>query len=206
MKREYCKESVADHWNRTGDYQHIKRVFGFPSTSSAHYFIHYMRRLGWDLIKPTKKTLFETLFEHVTKTECGCWEWNRNRSSQGYGLVRMKGVSVGAHCAAWIKHNQSQIPDGMVVMHLCDNPPCINPLHLSLGTYKDNTRDCAKKNRRASQKGESNPSSKLTSESVKEIRKMRLSGATFGELSVLFGVSRHTCAEAASGKTWGHVK
>lgn len=88
-----------------------------------------------------------------------CWEWRgarRRREVAGrlwdYGLwsVGTPGgriTSMRAHRFSWEIHNQIPIPEGMVVLHSCDNPPCVNPAHLSIGTVADNQADMVSKNR-----------------------------------------------------------
>lgn len=83
-----------------------------------------------------------------TVTESGCWEWGGLRDPDNYGKVSVTGgrVQMLAHRAAyevWV----GPIPDGAVVMHKCDNPPCINPDHLSTGTQLDNIQDMVTKGR-----------------------------------------------------------
>ena len=71
-------------------------------------------------------------------------------NSSGYASVWYKGKRIGAHRAAWMEANDAEIPDGMVVMHSCDNPICVNPEHLSVGSRSDNMRDCVTKGRHTS--------------------------------------------------------
>lgn len=86
-----------------------------------------------------------TIFwRHVTPTE-GCWIWSGARSHNGQGYGHMKvggrnGRDVVASRASWEIHN-GPIPDGLFVLHDCDNPPCVNPAHLHLGTRSDNVRE-----------------------------------------------------------------
>jgi hypothetical protein len=79
-----------------------------------------------------------------------CIEWKRGKSGNGYGMVWVPELkqNVGAHRVAW-EQSFGPIPEGMVVMHLCDNKACINVLHLALGSQKDNMRDMAEKRRHA---------------------------------------------------------
>lgn len=72
-----------------------------------------------------------------------CWEWAGNRNQHGYGRLD----TTYAHRLSWEFHH-GPIPDGLVVMHACDNPPCVNPWHLRLGTQVENMRDMARKGRR----------------------------------------------------------
>lgn len=76
----------------------------------------------------------------------GCWIWMRHKMKKGYGRLRVKGKKMVASRASWVAHN-GDIPDGMHVCHRCDNPSCVNPSHLFLGTARDNVQDCISKGR-----------------------------------------------------------
>lgn len=89
----------------------------------------------------------ENFFHGVVEQQPnGCWI--RNKLS-GYMSVRYRGKTVGGHRAAWMIANNQPIPPGMHVLHSCDNPPCINPSHLRLGTAADNMADKSKRGRSA---------------------------------------------------------
>ena len=77
--------------------------------------------------------------------ENGCWEWMGGRNRFGYGSFNIGRITF-AHRASWILH-ESDIPSDMLVLHKCDNPGCVNPKHLFIGTNQDNTRDAVKKGR-----------------------------------------------------------
>lgn len=77
-----------------------------------------------------------------------CWPWTGWTTSQGYGVIGLGGRDEKAHRAAWIV-TRGPIPRGLVIRHTCDNPPCVNPTHLLLGTQLDNIRDRVERGRSA---------------------------------------------------------
>jgi hypothetical protein len=74
-----------------------------------------------------------------------CWEWTAGKST-GYGVIKVDGRSRKAHRVSYLIHN-GELPREMLVCHKCDNPPCVNPAHLFLGTYQDNAQDKVNKGR-----------------------------------------------------------
>jgi hypothetical protein len=140
----------------------------------------------------------------------GCWVWNAGHSSAGYGKVRWRNRVMGAHRAAW-EIFQGPIPTGLLVLHRCDNPPCVNPGHLFLGTQGDNVRDCAHKGRfygrtHSPQRGEQNNAAKLTAEKVREIRSLYSAGGViFRELGLKYGVTCSGIECVVNRKTWAFI-
>lgn len=132
----------------------------------------------------------------------GCWVWQAGRSKDGYGKIRINGKSWIAHRYAWTSEN-GDIPDGMCICHHCDNPPCVNPSHLFLGTKKENTADMWRKGR-ARRDGEHNAAHKLSCRDVLEIKRL-LRSRTKRYLSEEFGVSVTAIQNIAIGKKWGHL-
>lgn len=88
--------------------------------------------------------VFDTRYK---KLDSGCWEWTGTTNDYGYGIFLLPGeVPIRAHRFSYTR-TYGQIPDGMVILHTCDNPPCVNPEHLRLGTKADNNKDTAIKRR-----------------------------------------------------------
>lgn len=86
------------------------------------------------------------------KSENDCWEWKAYRTKRsGYGSFGIKYSVIAAHRVAWMLTN-GEIPANLYVLHKCDNPPCVNPKHLFIGTQKDNMDDCASKKRNVQSK------------------------------------------------------
>lgn len=123
------------------------------------------------------------------------------KTKGGYGLKSFKGKLMLAHRVAYMLA-KGAIPDGMVVMHLCDNPLCVNPEHLRAGTQKENRQDCIMKGRHNASRGEEHVHSKLTEKDVRAIRASTLNDC---ELAKLYNVSRRTVSDARRGKTWRHI-
>ena len=93
-------------------------------------------------------TLLERLLNKIIVNEVtDCWEWQGGKNNIGYGLIRDEKRMRTTHRVSYEEHTQTKIPSHLVTMHSCDNPCCVNPAHLSLGTRKDNTKDMMNKNR-----------------------------------------------------------
>ena len=135
-----------------------------------------------------------------------CWEWQGTRISGKYGRLARDGYHVWAHRLAWELEN-GPIPDGLLVCHRCDNPPCCNPAHLFLGTYADNARDRDLKGHRIlpPQQGSHNPQSRLTEDQVRGIRVLLAQGTPRSEVAVRYGVGRQAISKIANGRRWTHV-
>lgn len=127
-----------------------------------------------------------------------CIEWAGCRVQGGYGHRRYHGRMTLAHRVAWIEAN-GPIPDGMIVMHTCDNPPCINVEHLRLGTQRQNVEDMLSKGRRHSSKGERNPKAKLTHDQVIEIRS---ASGTLQQIADRYGITNANVSKIKKGQTW----
>lgn len=150
----------------------------------------------------------DRLQSKITVNErCGCWEWNGAKRN-GYGRMivgsRTDGTrhSASAHRVAY-EVWKGPIGEGLEVCHKCDNPSCINPDHLFLGTRADNMADRAMKGRNITFIGEEQPRAKLTRKIVKNARWERAyKGTSFQELADRYGVCKRTMQDAINGKNW----
>jgi hypothetical protein len=152
----------------------------------------------------------ERFWRRVQKTD-GCWLWTGGTYSGGYGFMRgargRNAQNVSAHRFSYELH-KGKIPKGLVVMHSCDNPACVNPNHLSVGTHKENYEDMIAKGRGADNppprgKGARNGNSLLTEDKVRYIRASTASHAALGRE---LGVTDVCIHKVRKRHTWSHVE
>jgi hypothetical protein len=133
-----------------------------------------------------------------------CWNWTGAKTRLGYGSIGVDGKTMSAHRVAWAMEYGS-LPDDKDVCHHCDNPGCVNPKHLFLGTETDNMRDKMSKGRGNQQKGERNGNAKLTSEAVTHIRELAQQGRRLVDIAAIFGISDITVGAIVKRRAWKHV-
>lgn len=130
-----------------------------------------------------------------------CIDFKGCKDCKGYGKKKRNGKVYYAHRLSYCDEKNIAITeiDGLVVMHTCDNPSCVNPAHLMLGTHQDNMNDKVSKNRQT--KGVENAGAKLTEKEVLEIRELSKS-MTQNEISKLFVVSQSQISLIKNRKSW----
>lgn len=137
-----------------------------------------------------------------------CWTWKGCTNRKGYGTVVYRGVKWVASRLAYTLA-VGDIPQGMMVLHSCDNPPCCNPKHLRPGTALDNTRDMWARNRAkiVPVRGSKHGNSVLTEEDVYQIKTM-LTGkrGEYEPLARMYGVTKTAIQHIAYGITWRHIE
>lgn len=127
-----------------------------------------------------------------------CWEWTGWKVG-GYGHISINKKIFHANRLSWIIYN-GEIPDKLCVCHHCDNPSCVNPKHLFLGTRKENNQDMARKDRHG------RPTAKLSKEQIKQIRELyALGNITHRQLAEIYKVSHATIGCLIRKKTWKHI-
>jgi HNH endonuclease len=154
------------------------------------------------------KEAIDRFWLKVNKTS-DCWEWTGSIFENGYGRLRdneKRGCFVRAHRIAWIICNGA-IPDNLKILHKCDNPICVRPSHLFLGTQKENLLDMTRKGRRRSNSniGEKNPRAILTEKEVLEIRKDLKNNIKYKKLAKQYNVSISTINNIKRQKSWTHI-
>lgn len=157
--------------------------------------------------KASIETLKLRLLEKsIPEPNTGCWLWTASHKSNGYGYMWGGSKKEHSHRLSYSLF-KGAIPSVMFVLHRCDQPACINPDHLFVGTQSDNLNDCVKKGRHrpASLKGEVNHKSKLTDLDVEAIRSATKKPRYLYELSEKYGVSRGSICAVRNGRTWKHL-
>lgn len=148
------------------------------------------------------KSLIDRFWSKVDKTNY-CWNWNAYCPKYGRirSIVNGKWKQEGAHRVSWSIH-YGEIPDGMCVCHRCDNPKCVNPEHLFIGTHLDNAIDRKRKGRGSNPSGENAHRAKLSREDVENIRKHVSSGKTQAEMSKKYNVCKQTISNIINRNKW----
>src|SRR5689334_9258304 len=167
------------------------------------------RRLENALRQPSPEQKLQNhhkrFWSHVAiKTPEECWVWQL-RLIKGYGTFTSDHRTVFAHRYSWELH-YGNIPEGLKVLHKCDNRACVNPNHLFLGTSQQNMDDMMAKGRANPPIGERSGTARLNSKSVLEIRAMYKTGNyTYADLAKLFDVVAATIGDIVRGKIWKHL-
>jgi len=175
-----CNQKIKVHDNRGRKRYWIK----------GHHSFRPMKDCFWEKVKKTNT----------------CWLWTGALLRSGYGQLgsTRTGIFHQAHRFSWIIH-RGPIPKGMQCLHHCDNPPCVNPEHLFLGTNVDNVRDKVSKSRQA--RGNDIPHAALSPEKVRKMRKLYATEKfTYCRIGKMFGVFHTTAGNAISGRQWRHVR
>ena len=158
---------------------------------------HYQRFLRTGSTDdPVRISPIERFEKFFNKNHNDCWIWSGHKDKDGYGTIRAYGKRYKAHRFSYMIY-RGEIHDELYVCHHCDNPSCVNPDHLFLGTNKDNMADMTRKKRQHS---------KISEEDVIQIRRLHKLGVKPKELSQKFGLAKNTLSYIINRKSWKHVK
>jgi len=161
--------------------------------------LHYRRwRMHGDPSRG-RAPLQERFWKFVDKrSDDECWPWLGYKDVAGYGRIGFKHVPQLASRVSYELHFGT-IPQGNVVCHACDNPECVNPSHLWLGSQKDNLRDMYRK-------GRNNHARKLTTTQAREARRLRERGWSYQRIGNRYGVTREAIRAICVGRNWKHLR
>jgi DNA-binding CsgD family transcriptional regulator len=137
--------------------------------------------------------------------DSGCWEWTASLAGVGYGQLKLPLTrkQIYAHRLSYLMH-LGEIPEGQYVLHRCDNPKCVNPEHLWLGTQKDNLQDMKRKDRHL--RGERNSSAVLTPSEVRSIRLLCSAGDLSQQrIAKMFGIQQMQVSRIHRRERWAHI-
>lgn len=155
-------------------------------------------------------TLEQKFWSHVNKIEddTSCWEWTASFDDHGYGVMGIEGKTPKAHRVSYELHN-GVFDYSLFVCHKCDNPHCVRPDHLFLGTASDNMKDCAAKGRNSGLprifRGEEHGGSKLTEDMVRNIRILHSNGMMQKDIAATLNLSKHCIWSVVNRISWKHV-
>lgn len=145
--------------------------------------------------------LVTLLAENTRRSTSGCLEWTRGRDADGYAIWRIDGRArrLSRVLWAWL---HGPIPPGLVVRHTCDNPPCLEPTHLLIGTHRDNVRDRVERGRSDDRRGDRCPTARLNWPQAREIRQRVAAGERHHVIAADFGVSRRLVGMIGRNERW----
>lgn len=155
------------------------------------------------VIRPERLEIVRRRFFQKVVQSDGCWAWTGNRNAEGRGLVRIDKVVYYAYRVAYTLE-VGQIPDGKHICHRCDNPSCVRPSHLFVGSHADNMRDMASKGRALGwvrSNGEGHHNARCSDEEVAKVRELYAKGGiSQAALAQMFGVSQVTIGTWCRGE------
>lgn len=143
----------------------------------------------------------DLILQRIEVSPAGCWEWTELRCNRGYGMVRIAQKWFRAHRMAMHVFKDFDLKSKLLVCHTCDNPPCVNPAHLFIGTPKDNARDAVRKGRWVNNAGERHPQLKLSTDDLWEIKRLYDSGSKQRELAKMYNVSQQHVSKIINSKS-----
>jgi hypothetical protein len=202
-ERPWLRKDVPGIDALAARYNAGESVFGLARVAGVRHNLlaAALERAGVQLRRRTAERMLTAFWEKVEKTD-GCWLWRGALNTQGYGNLRRDGKWHRAHRYAYeLEHGP--IPPGMELCHRCDNPLCVRPSHMFVGTHLDNVRDMQAKRRNAH--GERHGTAKLTDAQVYAIRGRYDAGDTRARIGAEFGLNYQTVWKIGTRRSWKHL-
>lgn len=188
-----CRSSQEYEGSRFAEIPRFVRVMWWSAGAAVGYTSRN-KRAG------RREVVLESFWSQVDRSgDCWIWQGAIHSRDWQYGSLSVlgRGKRFLAHRFIWMVLH-GPIPEGLYVCHACDNPKCVNPEHLWLGSPRENTRDMVRKGRDGWER-------KLTAEKVREIRLRHSEGETGASLARRFGIAECTVGRVIRRKAWAHV-
>lgn len=170
-----------------------------PLLAKGYCSSHYKLFSTGKPLRPIRNelTLSERIWSRVDKTD-SCWLWTGAKNNRGYGVIGIANGKIAyIHRLVWTETNGA-IPENMEICHTCDNPACVNPAHLFLGTHHENMIDMVRKSRTGK--------TKYSKDFIMEILQMHKNGTKPKVIIQLTGINKHTLESILYGrKNWKHA-
>lgn len=180
--------------------------------NNGHYAIAQKRKSNFYCSNLCKNGTLEERFwsKVIISLKDECWNWQAGcRTGKGYGTMNIDGKHIDSHRLSWMMANNNyNLTSTDYICHKCDNPSCVNPDHLFLGSAQLNAQDAYDKGRMKpplSKKGHKSSSAVLSNQEVLIIRKGLSNGGSVGEIAKLFNISRYKVSDIRRGKSYMNV-
>lgn len=200
--------SYIIHYGPISDALDIKRTCRNKSCVNPNHLIAAHKGppkgiIPWNKGKGIPATERFWHYVQISEEASSCWLWRGYISKDGYGSFTPSHIPIRAHRFMY-KLTYGNIPPKTLICHTCDNPPCVNPKHLFIGTNSDNMKDASKKGRLKGKKGTLNPLAKLTEKQVLQIRSLK-GLISCRKLADIFNVSNQRISAIMIRKVWTHI-
>jgi len=150
------------------------------------------------------KTVQQRIIDNSKPVDTGCWEWQKHKGEWGYGAIKVAKKVLLAHRASYAAFKGP--PGDLCVLHTCDNPGCVNPEHLWLGTNKDNVNDKVKKGRQSRISTHcTKPNDRRTNLTKEDVLAIRASSENQPTLAKKYNITQSNVSMIINRVTWTHI-